>query len=413
MNFIDGIVNIANKLMNKRNATATNVITHEKVDYAQLDAIALSAIGVKIRSLKVNSALDDTIQFDTDTQRDFYLNNLANAVKRAAGRMMDHGRAIILINEMGDTIHADEMKRPPKTFKLDIFDGRDVMPQDICCDLNSPNYRKPNYYSVNGHLFHHSRVVDFIYIRPPSDLEGEYNYGGIPEWEILFPQIIADEVIQRACPRIIEINSTLYHQVAGFRNAVQAGQDDNLVKYHTAVASIRGIWGDGIVDAEDTITAVTQNLSNLSDVDQITIRRLAMASGIPITELMGEAASGLNATGKTEANMKLKMISNFQHEFLIDPINELLTKLGQPAIEFKDNQNDDPKAKADTEKVIIDGAMVLYTMGEDANAYLAEHDIVEARTPESDFPEVEDLDDETTANSEQTDSNQDEATAQA
>lgn len=410
MNFIDGIVNIANKLMNKRNATTTNVVAHKRLTHEEMDAIALSALGVKIRSLKVNAALDDTIQFANDDQRDFYLNRLSKSVKLASGRMMDHGRAIILINEMGSTDHKTPMSKPPKKFKLDVFDGRDVMPQDINLDLNSPNFKKPEYYSINGVLLHHTRVVDFIYVRPPTQLEAEYNYGGVSEWEILHQQIIADEVVQRACPRIIEINSTLYHQVSGFRNAVQAGQDDSLIKYHTAVASIRGIWGDGIVDADDTITAITQNLSNLADVDQITIRRLAMGSGIPITELMGEAASGLNATGKTEANMKLKMISNFQHEFLIDPINELLTKLGEPPIEFKDNQNDDPKAKADTEKVIIDGAAVLYGMGEDANAYLAEHDIVKARAPEVDFPELEEENEEEN-NGGQADPNQDEATA--
>lgn len=408
--FTDGIVNIANKLMNKRNATATNKSTHEKLDYEQLDAISLSALATKIRSLKVNSALDDTIQFETDEQEQFYLKQLAREVKKVSAKMMDHGRGIILINEMGSTVHSEPMTKPPKKFKLDVFEGRDVMPQDIEDDLNSPNYKKPNFYKVNGHLFHHSRVIDFIYVRPPRQFESEYNYGGVSEWEILHQQIIADEVVQRACPRIIDINSTLYHQVKGFRDAVQAGLDDSLVEYHTAVASIRGIWGDGIVDAEDSITAINQNLSNLSDVDQITIRRLAMASGIPITELMGESASGLNATGKTEANMKLKMISNFQHEFLIDPINELMKKLGQPEIEFKDNQNDDPKAKADTEKVVIDSAKVLFDMGEDANSYLAEHDVVKKHLPDADFPEV---DDETGTESEQVDTRQDEAAAEA
>ncbi|MDH1085310.1 DUF1073 domain-containing protein [Pantoea brenneri] len=378
MRLYDGIVNVVNSLIQRRNAHTNNEIVSQAMDYREMRAIYRSGIGSKIVRIKTNYALDDTITFSSKEDEAAFNASLIHAVKKATKFMVGFGRGIILINEKG-AIHSQ-----PKSglfnladCKLDVFSGDMVSPGEVDTDLQSPRYNKPQSYQVRGVYFHHSRVIDFTYFEPPELDASAYNYGGISEFELIREQLINDAIVQRASARIVEVNSTVYNKIKGFRTSLMNGQDSDLIKYYGKLEDMRSIYGAGIIDSEDDVISVTQALTNLSDVDTITLRRLAMVTGIPMAVLVGEAVKGLNATGDSEMQIMTEMIQAFQFDFLMDPVNRLMACFGLGAIWFRDNQGGTPGERANYDKIVIGNAQLLNSIGEDGGLYLQDKGVVQ------------------------------------
>ena len=377
LTFKDGIVNIVNSLANRRNAISSNVIVSTRIDDSQLRSIFKTGLGAKIISIKTGYALNDTLQFRAPNDETLYRKRLQRAVKKASKFMMGFGRGIILLNERGaDLSQPFTGKLDIAKVKLDVFSGDMVTPMDVSIDLNDDRYQKPRSYSVRGKSFHWTRVVDFTYYMPTELDLPTYRYGGVSEFEMIHAQLINDGIVERASGTILEKNSTLVHKVKGFADAVRCGEDQYLIDYYSRVAELRGIYGDAVIDSEDDMVTVAQALSNLDSVDNITIRRLALVTSIPVPILVGESVQGLNSTGSQERQSFQDMIENLQFDYMIDPICELCGHFGIEEVEFKENQGGTATERLDFEAKAIDNAAKLDAMGEDGRAYLIEHDVL-------------------------------------
>lgn len=256
---------------------------------------------------------------------------------------------------------------------------------------------KPRHYVVRGKSFHWTRVIDFTHYLPTELDLPTYNYGGISEFEMIHTQLINDGIVERASGTILEKNSTLFHKVKGFKDAVRCGDDDALIQYYAKLAEIRGIYGDGLIDADDDVINIAQALTNLDSVDSITIRRLALVTSIPVPMLVGESVQGLNSTGKQERQSFQDMIENLQFDYMIDPVCELCCKFGIEGVQFKDNQGGTALERVEFETKVIDNAVKLDALGEDGRQYLIDHDVVKKDpwkdlfaepAPERDLPDL-------------------------
>lgn len=374
--FTDGLTNIINKLANRRSAVASNVITADMLQGHQLREIFRTGLGSKIVRIKAGYALNDTLQFKNDKDQALYEERLERSVKKAAKFMLGFGRGVILINERG----ADHSK-PATSFdlarvKLDVFSGDMVTVQDASRDLDDPRYQRPRLYSVNGKNFHYTRVVDFSYFMPAEQDLPSYQFGGVSEFELIHAQMVNDAIVERSSGTIVEKNATLFHKVVGFKDAVRCGDDDALVQYYAKLADLRSIYGDGLIDAEDDVINVAQALTNLSDVDQITLRRLALVTSIPLPILIGESVQGLNSSGSQERQSFQDMTENLQFDYLVEPIRQLCKVYGIEGVKFKENQGGTALERLEFEAKAIDNALKLDALGEDYRPYLKEHDII-------------------------------------
>lgn len=395
--FTDGLTNIINKLANRRSAVASNVITADMLQGHQLREIFRTGLGSKIVRIKAGYALNDTLQFKNDKDQALYEERLERSVKKAAKFMLGFGRGVILINERG----ADH-SRPATSFdlarvKLDVFSGDMVTAQDASRDLDDPRYQRPRLYSVNGKNFHYTRVVDFSYFMPAEQDLPSYQFGGVSEFELIHAQMVNDGIVERASGTIVEKNATLFHKVAGFKDAVRCGDDDALVQYYAKLADLRSIYGDGLIDSEDDVINVAQALTNLADVDQITLRRLALVTSIPLPILIGESVKGLNSAGTQERQSFQDMTENLQFDYLVEPIRQLCKVFGIEGVKFKENQGGTALERLDFETKAIDNALKLDALGEDYRPYLKEHDIIKDDpwaklfgSPPDDKPEQDD-----------------------
>ena len=374
--FTDGLANIVNQLANRRSAVAVNRIVSTKLDWPQMRAIYRSGLGSKIVRIKAGYALNDTLQFKDLRDEKLYKAKLERAVKKAAKQMIGFGRGIILINERGANHSKPASSFDLARVKLDVFSGDMVSVTGVSTDLDDPRYQKPKHYVVRGKSFHYTRVIDFTYFLPVEEDLPNYQYGGVSEFELIHAQMINDGIVERASGSIVEKNSTLFHKIAGFKDRIACGDDDALIQYYSKLADLRSIYGDGIIDAEDDVVSVAQALTNLADVDQITLRRLAMVTSIPLPILVGESVTGLNSTGAQERQSFQDMTETLQYDYLLDPITQLCAVYGIDDVCFKDNQGGTANERLDYETKVIANAKALDELGEDYRGYLKDHDII-------------------------------------
>jgi hypothetical protein len=374
----DGLTNIVNKLTNRRNPHSQNTFTVCRMGESEMRAIYRTGIGQKIFNIKSGAALNDTLQFPSDKEKKYFNKALLPSVKQATKFMLGFGRGVIVINEIGNDLSKPLSAKPDFTrVKLDVFSGDMVYVEAPSLDLRDLRYMKPKMYMIRGHQFHWTRVIDFTYVKPAELDLPQYQYGGISESELIREQLINDGIVARAAPRIVDVSSTLFHKVKGFKESVATGKDDQVVAYTQALADIRGIWGDGIIDAEDDVVVAIQSLSNLADIDMMTIRRLSMVTGIDKSVLIGEQPAGLGGNGAAARAVTQDTIENLQSDFLIEPISRFCEIFGMKDVCFRENQGATPNDRMDFEAKAIDNAVKLSGLGEDSNKYLVDNDVVE------------------------------------
>lgn len=375
--FADGLASLTNKLANNRSAQNTNRMTAYRVDWDELRAIYRSGMGSKIVRLKSGIALDDTLSFESKEDEAFYKSRLQQHVKDAAKFQLGFGRSLMVIHEPGADLSQPLGKISDwSRVRYHVFSGDMVYVQSVNYNLNSPDYFKPTRYSVRGFTIHPSRAVDFSYVRPVEFDAPEYFFGGISEFELIRNELVSDQVVQRAVPAILEKSSTLFYKIKGFKQALQDKREDDIVRFTQAMESVRSVFGAGLLDQEDEIEVHNQALTNLSESDMITLRRLALVTGLPLSWLVGEAANGLNSTGEGERQVLKQTIASYQSEYLLEHINRLMRLHGRGEVEFKDGllETDADRMTMDTKA--IQNALVLWQMGEDYDQYLRDHDVI-------------------------------------
>lgn len=382
--FFDGLQSLTRSLINQRNVSSTNRVTHARVDNEELRAIYRTGLGSKIIRLKAGIALDDTLQFESVSDKDWYDANMAAHVKKLAKYMLAFGRGLLVVHEPGgDLSQPLKNLKDVKGVRYHVFSGDLVYVQSVNFDLSSADYFKPRAYNVRSATIHPSRVVDFKYYEPVELDAPEYQFGGISEFELIRDELVADGVVQRAVPAVLEKSSTLFYKIKGFKALLQDKRESEVLAQISAIEHARSAFGAGILDQEDMIETHSQALANLAESDMITLRRLAMVTGLPLSWLVGEAAKGLNSTGEGERQVMMQTISTLQSDYLIEPINRIMKMHSRSPVTFQDNQGQTDDERIEYETKAVQNALVLWQIGEDYKAYLEERNVI----PHDDFDE--------------------------
>lgn len=375
--FTDGVYNITNDIANTMSALQTNVQVHEPITYDVMDTLYKTGIGNKIIRLKTGYALNNTLLFDNEEDEEIYNEKISKKIKTAIKWMMVFGRGIIVLHNSGDNLSRQRNSFDPKKCKISVFSGDMISVADISFDIQDDRYLQPQVYIVRGVQIHHSRVIDFRYVQPVELQLPTYRYGGISEFELIRDQLIADGIIARASTTMLEKSASIFYKVDGFRAAIKNKQDTHIINYFTILERMRTLYGSGIIDKEDDIEPITQALQNLKETDEIALRRVAMVTGISLIDLVGETPGGLGETGAGELRATRDMVSALQSDYIVDPLNELMLKLGMSQVWFNEAQGQTPEQLVKYESMVIDNAIKLESIGEDGIKYLKNKGIVQ------------------------------------
>lgn len=80
-----------------------------------------------------------------------------------------------------------------------------------------------------------------------------------------------------------------------------------------------------IMDKNDTYNQVSHNFTGIPETIQKEMNMVAACAQIPVTRLFGEAASGLNATGKGDERNYNRRVAAFQSRTLSGPLSKIAT----------------------------------------------------------------------------------------
>ena len=400
INFKDSIKSLINNLANNRAGVNTNRLYSNAVPDDELNSIYKLGIGRKIVNIKSSNIFKEGFsaendQLGKDTLK-FIDKKLLRELKKASEYMMAFGRGIIVIIDKNKPDVKTELKSVNlQTVRFKAFSGAKVTVQ-INSSLNEldERYNEPEYYRVGTQVIHHSRVIDFQYFQPIEDDKPLYNYGGISEFELIYAQLINDSVIERAIPTLIEKISTMFYKIKDFKKKLEQKQEGNLVKYFQSLENLRSIYGAGLLDADDDTKTESQNLSGLDSVDTITLRRLSLVTGIPLSWLVGENVKGLNSSGKTEETIFWSMVKNLGNDFILPVLNQKLTFMGLSEVWFNEQYQSTPTEKADYETKVFNNALLLQNLGLDEIAYIKDRGVeVDIKKTFEEFSE-DDIDNE-------------------
>ncbi|WP_026803626.1 anti-CBASS protein Acb1 family protein [Aliarcobacter lanthieri] len=377
--FKDGLKSLTNMLANNRAGSNTNRLYSLAISNDELNSIYKLGIGRKIVNIKSSNIYKEGFSAEGDIGVEtlkFIDKKLLRELKKATEYMMAFGRGVVVIIDKNSNPIEPLKSVNLQTVRFKAFSGAKVTVQ-IDSSLNELDemYNEPFYYRIGTQVIHHSRVMDFQYYQPVEDDKSSYNYGGISEFELIYSQLINDSVIERAIPTLVEKISTMFYKIKDFKNKLQQKQEKHLVDYFHRLENLRSIYGAGLLDSEDDTKTETQNLSGLDSVDTITLRRLSLVTGIPLSWLVGENVKGLNSSGKTEETIFWSMVKNLGNDFILPILNKKLEFMGLTPVWFNEQYQSTPTERADYETKVLNNALLIQQLGLDDIGYIKDRGV--------------------------------------
>ncbi len=359
----DGISSLTNNLANSRSAINTTVITSRRLTLPQLQEINKTGLFLRILALKTDSVMKNGWVFkDKDKSEEFYNKHKAE-IKKAVRAMFGYGRGLLVIISKNETTDTPLNKSSLSNYRVKAYTGDMVTATTVDFDVSSERFQKPETYLVRDKTYHHSRVIDFTYVDPPELLSAEYQFGGISEAEQIYPQLIADGIIERAAPTMLDKSATVVYGIKDFRTGVTGDQEKSMLKYIAATEDLRSIYGATVIDSEDTISTVTQNLANLNDTNDISLQRMSLVSAIPKSIFLGEGTSGFGTSAAVEKNIWNETVEGYQEQYVIPRITEFMDIFELSAPEIKPDQNITALERTEFQSKILDNATKMNNLG--------------------------------------------------
>ncbi|MBL3520294.1 DUF1073 domain-containing protein [Arcobacter lanthieri] len=377
--FKDGLKSLTNMLANNRAGSNTNRLYSLAISNDELNSIYKLGIGRKIVNIKSSNIYKEGFSAEGDIGVEtlkFIDKKLLRELKKATEYMMAFGRGVVVIIDKNSNPIEPLKSVNLQTVRFKAFSGAKVTVQ-IDSSLNELDemYNEPFYYRIGTQVMHHSRIIDLQYFHPIEDDKPLYNYGGISEYELIYSQLINDSVIERAIPTLVEKISTMFYKVKDFKQLLQQKKESELVKYFHNLENLRSIYGAGLLDSEDDTKTETQNLSGLDSVDTITLRRLSLVTGIPLSWLVGENVKGLNSSGKTEETIFWSMVKNLGNDFILPILNKKLEFMGLTPVWFNEQYQSTPTERADYETKVLNNALLIQQLGLDDIGYIKDRGV--------------------------------------
>ncbi|MFP5424709.1 MAG: DUF1073 domain-containing protein [Gammaproteobacteria bacterium] len=258
---------------------------------------------------------------------------------------------------------------------LTVMNRRQLTPTALEQDPQSPLFGKPKAYRLAGSAIdiHPSRLVIFIGAEHPDpELATGNEFGwGDSVLQAVFDAIKqSDGTMANTASLVFEAKVDVI-KIPDFMQQLQdPGFEKRVLERIRLAAMAKGINGALLLDGEEEYETKSASFSGLPDIIDRFLQAVSGAADIPATRLLGQAPSGLNATGDSDLRNYYDRIQAIQ-ELDICPALQLLddclirsalgtrpaeihyiwSPLWQPTATERSEIN---KRTADTIKVLVD-----------------------------------------------------------
>lgn len=282
------------------------------------------------RGIKVKGDDNDVITNEFD--RLDLVGNMSDALRWAR---LDGGSALMLLTDTGDLDEPlpDNIGSITEIRVIEV-DQLSVAPGGYYDNPRLPTYGQPELYQVRPvqmgntastgfFTVHESRLLP-VYGDPlPARLKigARVPWLGRPAVTEAYNSIERYKKSLSLALEILKRKQQAVHQMKGLAELIQNNQEDLVRKRVDLVDDVRSLMNGVAVDAEDNYTVYDQNVSGIKDLIAEYQVAVSADTGIPVTQLFGRSAAGLNSTGENDL------------EALYDLCEGLQTTSAQPAIQ--------------------------------------------------------------------------------
>ena len=311
-------------------------------------------------------------------------------------RLFEQAAMYTLINGCGGVLLVDTAQNPRKelnlkrlkgmTPKFTVIDGRFITDTPETDPL-SPQFYEPKEFHVMGRSFHPSWLNAFSGLPVTQVLKPKYKYLGMSLIENAYQAIVNDEVMSKAIPNIVYRSSVVNYKITGMKDAIKAGEEDNILKYISAAENAKSILNATITDGEDAVEVVSRELSGLDGLDQRSQYRLGASLGIAAVVLFGKSPDGMNASGNSDWENFYNYVEVWQKRWynnlrwFYKVLTSCVTGRDDVPFELAFNKASllSPQQKIANDATVLQNVQMMRDMGlpdDTINRYLIENDII-------------------------------------
>ena len=310
----DGFKNIMKGLGTNRDPRMYTQFQKGRI-IAQAEASALYTYNWLARKC-VNIPIDDAVRkwrviLEPDADKKEALDKLEVELKikdhiaLAAKWARVYGGAAIVIVIDGEDIETPinfETIREGADVNFIVLDRYNIVSGPVENMIMSKNFGMPEYYTVarDGQKIHYTRVIKFFgEISTLTEFE-QANYWGNSLYCSLFDPIAEAQTTFSSIANLVFEASVDVYRINGLNALVAEGNDELVVKRLKLANELKSVINGIALDKEDEYEKKQVRFSELDDIDDRAIQKVAGASDIPVTRLLGISPSGMNATGESD-----------------------------------------------------------------------------------------------------------------
>lgn len=221
---------------------------------------------------------------------------------------------------------------------LRVIDRNFVTPGAVNMrDPQQVNYMRPDSYKLTSGLgeIHSSRILRFDGLDSPVSIRQNDEYWGLSVVHRVYDAIVnAASVVSSSASLVFESKVDVI-SVEGLGDMLATPQgEDLLIKRFQIADMLKSINNILLLDKNETIDRKTYSFQGLQDILVQFLSIASSASDIPATRLLGQSASGLNATGEGDLDNYYDMVQSGQEDILEPELVKLDEVLVRSAIGY-------------------------------------------------------------------------------
>lgn len=211
---------------------------------------------------------------------------------------------------------------------LTVMNRRQLSPTELEQDPQSPLFGKPKAYRLAGSAIdiHPSRLVIFIGAEHPDPelaMGNEFGWGDSVLQAVFEAIKQSDATMANTASLVFEAKVDVI-KIPDFMQQLQdPGFEKRVLERIRLAATAKGINGALLLDKDEEYETKTASFGGLPDIIDRFLQAVSGAADIPATRLLGQAPSGMNATGDSDLRNYYDRIQAIQ-ELEMCPAMQLL-----------------------------------------------------------------------------------------
>lgn len=314
----DGLVSLASRMGTERDKAASvfytqPILTDEQIiagyrgSWLPRKIVDIPALDSCRKWRNWQAASDQIGSFDAEERR---LNLRGKVLEAATKARLFGGAALFIGTEDADPALPLKVEQVGKggLKHLTVLTRRQLAAGDIDGDPVSEWYGRPKFYTLTGAnglqlTIHPSRLVIFKgAMTPNEEFGGMSNHAwGESVLTATFDAIKnADSTAANIASLVFEAKIDIIRVPQFSANIGNQAYEDAALRRYALANTIKGVNGTLILDAEEEYDSKSAPLSGLTDILMAFLQIVAGAADIPVTRLLGQSPTGMNATGTAD-----------------------------------------------------------------------------------------------------------------